>query len=56
MKKNIVKVNESALRKLVAENVKRILKEHDWDHYNDGPSQEEETFEDELYRVIEDYG
>lgn len=57
MKKNIVKVNERTLRKMIAESVKNVLKEEqDWNHYNDGPSQEEETFQDELYSVIESYG
>lgn len=57
MKKNVVKINESSLKKMIAESVKRVLKEaHDWNHYNDGPSQEEETFQDELYSVIEEYG
>lgn len=57
MKKNIININENTLRKMIAECVKRVLKEeHDWNHYNDGPSQEEETFQDELYSVIEDYG
>ena len=36
MKKKTVKINESALRKIVAESVKKVLKEeYDWYHYND---------------------
>lgn len=55
--KNTVKINESTLRKIVAESVKKVLKEeYDWYHYNDGPSTEEETFADELRYVIEEYG
>ena len=37
---------------MIAEAVKNVLKEE----YSDGPSQEEERFEDELYSVIEEYG
>lgn len=31
MKKSIVKINENALRQIVAENVKKVLKEYHWD-------------------------
>lgn len=55
--KQPIKINESTLRKIVAESVKKVLKEeYDWYHYNDGPSTEEETFADELRYVIEEYG
>lgn len=55
--KNTVKINESALRKIITKSVKKVLKEeYDWYHYNDGPSTEEETFADELRYVIEEYG
>lgn len=30
MKKNIVKINENALRKIVTESVKKVLNEHTW--------------------------
>ena len=57
MKKNVVKINENTLRQIVTESVKKALKEdYDWEHYNDGPSIEEDTFENELRSVIEEYG
>jgi hypothetical protein len=57
MAKSTIKLNENTLKKMIAESVTRVLKEeYDWNHYNDGPSQEEETFQDELYSVIEEYG
>lgn len=52
-----IQVNETKIAKIVAESVKRVMREeYDWNHYNDGPSQEEEAFQDELYSVIEGYG
>lgn len=57
MAKSVIKLNENTLKKIITESVTRVLKEeYDWDHYNDGPSQEEEEFENELYSVIEEYG
>ena len=57
MKKRTIKINENTLKKMIVESVNRVLnEEYDWDHYNSGPSQEEETFQDELYSVIEEYG
>ena len=57
MKKSTIKLNENTLRKMIAESVKRVLKEeYNPGRYNDGPSQEEEEFEDKLYSVIEEYG
>ena len=50
-----IKLDESQLHQIIAESVKRALKEHDWDHYNNAPSQEEENFDDELYAVIDNY-
>ena len=35
MKKNIVKLNENTLRKIVAESVKRVLKENQYMSYED---------------------
>ena len=31
MKKNVVKINENTLRQIVAESVKKVLKEHVWE-------------------------
>ena len=35
MKKNIVKLNENTLRKIVAESVKKVLKENQYMPYED---------------------
>lgn len=57
MKKGTININENTLRKMIDESVRRVLKEaYDWNHYNSGPSEDEETFQDELYSVIENYG
>lgn len=72
MEKNRIKLNESQLRKMIAESVKKIINEtfeptdlQAGDTYNpmgylknkdnDGPSQAEEAFEDEMYDIIENY-
>lgn len=37
MKKNVIKLNENTLRKIVAESVKKVLKEeHEWDEMLSG--------------------
>lgn len=74
MKKNVIKINESQLKKIVAESVKRMLSESEpWNeeprekphrikssldpgNFDYAPSDEEETFENELYSVIDAYG
>lgn len=57
MKKNVMRISESTLKQMIVEGVKKAMKEeHDWNHYNDGPTQEEEEFEHELYSVIDAYG
>ena len=57
MGKNAIKIDEGTLKKMIAESVKNVLKEgYDWFHENDGPSQEEENFEDALYSLIDSEG
>ena len=43
MKKNIVKLNENTLRKIVAESVKKVLKENQYMPYEDTDAHRERT-------------
>ena len=50
MKKNSIKLNESQLNKIIAESVKRVLKEEDFSILSDGGSDFEQCYNDlDLY-------
>lgn len=49
MKKNIIRLNESQLKKIIAESVKKVLKE-------DSFSQEEKDTIEEINKILEDSG
>ena len=54
MKKNIVKLNESALRKIVAESVKKVLKENQYMPYEDTDAHRERNEKSAIIFYCED--
>ena len=54
MKKNIVKLNESALRKIVAESVKKVLKENQYMSYEDTDADKERNKKSAIIFYCED--
>ena len=55
MKKNVVKLNENTLRQIVAESVKKVLKEWDDEDNYYGGGLPDSYFNDEAHEEPEDY-
>ena len=54
MKKNIVKLNENTLRKIVAESVKKVLKENQYMSYEDTDAHRERNEKSAIIFYCED--
>ena len=54
MKKNIVKLNENTLRKIVAESVKKVLKENQYMSYEDTDADKERNKKSAIIFYCED--
>ena len=54
MKKNIVKLNENTLRKIVAESVKKVLKENQYMSYEDTDAYKERNKKSAIIFYCED--
>lgn len=53
MKKNVVKLNENTLRRIVAESVKNVLSEIDWKTYANAANKRRKQYRDEIKNGID---